>query len=65
MLASVSDAANPIQVTQNDDEIRIKTPQLHAAVRKRGYVSGVAGGSFVDRRPASTTRASGSTSWTG
>ena len=38
-----------IQVSQNDTEIRIDTPQLAAVVRKKGYVTGVAGGSFLDK----------------
>ena len=38
------------RVTETDTEIRIVTPRLEAAVRKKGYVSGVAGGSFLDRR---------------
>lgn len=35
---------------EDADEIRIETDVLRAAVRKRGYVSGVAGGSFVDKQ---------------
>jgi len=35
---------------EDADEIRIETDALCAAVRKRGYVSGVAGGSFLDKR---------------
>lgn len=37
-------------VTETDEEIRIQTPQLEAAVRKQGYVSGVARQSLLDRR---------------
>jgi len=37
-------------VTDGDDEIRIATPQLEAAVRKKGYVSGVAAQSFLDKK---------------
>src|SRR5947199_122840 len=37
-------------VREDADQIRIASPQLEAAVRKRGYVSGVAGGSFLDRK---------------
>src|SRR5262245_9018539 len=37
-------------VQEDADQIRIVSPQLEAAVRKRGYVSGVAGGSFLDRK---------------
>lgn len=37
-------------VTESDEEIRIETPQLQAAVRKTGYVSGVARQSFLDKK---------------
>ncbi len=37
-------------VTQNETEISIDTPELAAVVRKKGYVSGVAGGSFLDKK---------------
>jgi hypothetical protein len=37
-------------VTEDAERIRITTPDLEAAIRKRGYVSGVEGGSFLDRR---------------
>src|SRR5687768_5216151 len=39
-----------IQVTENDETITIVTPQLEAAVQKKGYVTGIRGGSFLDRR---------------
>jgi len=38
------------QVSQTAEEIRIVTPQLQAAVRKKGYVSGVAAQSFLDKK---------------
>jgi len=38
------------QVTETAEEIRIVTPQLEAAVRKKGYVSGVAAQSFLDKK---------------
>jgi len=38
------------EVTEADDQIRICTPQLEAAVRKKGYVSGVAARSLLDRK---------------
>ncbi len=50
LLAGRSAPAADFQVTQDDDQIRIVGPQLEAAIRKRGYVSGVAGGSLVDRQ---------------
>jgi hypothetical protein len=43
-------AAAQVEVVEKDDEILIRSAAIEAAVRKRGYVSGVAGGSFLDRR---------------
>jgi hypothetical protein len=43
-------AADSISVEEDDEQIRIETPLLSAAVRKRGYVSGVAAGTLVDKR---------------
>ena len=37
-------------VTEDDDQIRIETDALEAVIRKRGYVSGVADGTFVDKK---------------
>jgi len=44
-------AAEPaaLQVTEDDQAIRVVTPHLELTVKKEGYVSGIAGGSFVDR----------------
>jgi hypothetical protein len=50
LLGAVSLSAADYQVSQTDDEIRIVTPQLEAAVRKQGYVSGVAAQSFLDKQ---------------
>ena len=36
-------------VTETDDEVRIVTPHLEAAVRKKGYVSGVCRQTFLDK----------------
>jgi hypothetical protein len=38
-----------IRVEETDQRITVATPQLEAAVNKKGYVSGIAGGSFVDK----------------
>ena len=35
-------------LSEDDEAISIKTAQLQAAVRKRGYVTGIAAGSFLD-----------------
>lgn len=43
-------AAAEYQVTESEDQIRITTPDLEAAVRKKGYVSGVAAQSFLDKK---------------
>lgn len=37
-------------MTETDEEIRIDTPQLAAVVRKKGYVTGVAAGSLLDKK---------------
>ena len=38
------------EVSETEEEIRIVTPQLEAAVRKQGYVSGVARQSFLGKK---------------
>ncbi len=53
--AGLAVAASPApaadyQVTENDQEIKIVTPQLEAAIRKQGYVSGVAARSLLDKK---------------
>ncbi len=48
--AALPAAAVEYKVTETDDEIRIETPQIEAAIRKAGYVSGVARQSFLDKR---------------
>ncbi|MBC8115422.1 MAG: hypothetical protein H7062_13645 [Candidatus Saccharimonas sp.] len=42
--------AQDYTVVEKDDEIQIATPQLEAAIRKKGYVTGVKAQSFVDRK---------------
>ena len=39
-----------VLVTETADEVRVETDALSAAVRKKGYVSGVAAGSLVDKK---------------
>lgn len=39
-----------VTVRETDDAVEIETDALAAAVRKRGYVSGIAEGSFLDRK---------------
>ncbi|MEO2022168.1 MAG: hypothetical protein ABGX05_10115 [Pirellulaceae bacterium] len=39
-----------IDVREDDEQIQIETPHLKVAIRKKGYVSGVAAGSFLDKK---------------
>ncbi|MFV1967194.1 MAG: hypothetical protein ACC628_17330 [Pirellulaceae bacterium] len=43
-------AADSMEIREDAGEIRIETPHLAAVIRKRGYVSGVAGRSFLDKK---------------
>ena len=45
-----SGAKADIQVQETDDYLQIDTDALQARIRKRGYVSGIAQGSFLDRK---------------
>jgi len=47
---SARTAPEQIEVLDEGDQVRIRTSALEAAVRKRGYVSGVAAGSLLDRK---------------
>ena len=42
--------AQTFDIHQNNDQISIATPHIEASVRKKGYVSGVAAGSLVDKK---------------
>ena len=42
--------AQDYTVVEKDDEIQIVTPQLEAAIRKKGYVTGIKAQSFVDKK---------------
>ena len=48
--AEPKSAGSGFTVTENPEEIVISGPVLEARIRKEGYVSGVAGGSFLDRK---------------
>jgi hypothetical protein len=45
-----SHGATAFQVTEDDERIVISSPALDAVVRKKGYVTGVAAGSFLDKK---------------
>ncbi len=42
--------ADDFAITETDEAIRLVTPQLEVVVRKKGYVSGIARQSFLDRK---------------
>lgn len=42
--------ADEFQVSEDDQQIKLVTPDLEAAIRKQGYVSGVAAGSLLDKK---------------
>jgi hypothetical protein len=48
--SALAQATFPFEITDNPNEIRISSAQLEAVVNKRGYVSGIAGGSFLDKQ---------------
>jgi hypothetical protein len=39
-----------IRVEETDQKITLSTPQLDAAINKKGYVTGIAGGSLIDKQ---------------
>jgi hypothetical protein len=45
-----ADEGPGIQIKQADDFLQIDTAALQAQVRKKGYVSGIAAGSFLDKK---------------
>ena len=50
---AAGDAAEPghgFSITESDTEIQIHGEAIDAAIRKKGYVSGVEGGSFIDKK---------------
>ena len=43
-------SAEPYLVAEDDTEIKITTPVLEAVIRKKGYVTGTAAGTFLDKK---------------
>ncbi len=43
-----SPPARAVEVTESDEVIRVASPTLEASIRKRGYITGIAGGTFLD-----------------
>lgn len=49
LLATPLAAAEPLEVVESADEIKLTTPELEAVVRKKGYVTGIAAGTLLDK----------------
>src|SRR5437868_4080377 len=49
-LTSASGAASSPQILEDAEQIRISTPTLESVIRKKGYVTGIFGGTFLDRK---------------
>lgn len=47
---TISAHAETFEITESDQQISIITPELEAAIRKQGYVTGVAAGSLKDKQ---------------
>jgi len=50
LLPASADQPRAVKVEQTDEYVQIETDALQARVRKKGYVSGIAQGSFVDKK---------------
>ena len=50
LLAAAGAAEEPYQVAETADEIKLVTPTLAATIRKKGYVSGIAAGTLLDKK---------------
>lgn len=48
--ALVGQAETPIKVEQTDTYVQIETDALQARINRKGYVSGIAAGSFLDKK---------------
>src|SRR3954468_16220472 len=49
-LIGISTFAAEFDVTENDQEIRIGSATLEAVMHKKGYVTGIAAGAFLDKK---------------
>lgn len=50
LISASSSSLTAYEVEENEIQIDIDTPQVSATIRKTGYVSGVAGGTFLDKQ---------------
>src|SRR3954454_5024472 len=46
-------AESPIKVEETDASVEVETDALKARINKKGYVSGIAAGSFLDKKTGS------------
>ena len=49
-IATAARLSAQIEMSEDEKQIKISTPQLNAAVNKKGYVTGIASGSFLDKK---------------
>ncbi len=49
-ISSLSLGAEPYQVSEDDQQITLSTPELEAKVQKKGYVTGIRAQTFVDKK---------------
>src|SRR5688572_17608376 len=50
LLALARPAAAEIEVVESDSHIKVSTPHLSATINKKGYVTGIAAGSLLDKK---------------
>ncbi len=50
LIITAESAAGTYSIDETDEQIAISTPQLEAVIRKKGYVSGIAGGTLLDKQ---------------
>ncbi len=50
MCCTVARLSADVEVKEDESTIRIATPELNAAVNKKGYVTGIAAGSLLDKK---------------
>jgi hypothetical protein len=50
LLSGSARAAEPIRVEETPDAVRVETDALRATIVKKGYVSGIAAGTFLDKK---------------
>ncbi len=49
-ISAAADRGNDFQTSEDENQIRISNATLEAVVRKKGYVTGISAGTFLDRK---------------